>query len=73
MALGLSKDYFKGKHRFMLEEGNATTLRSIHYPPIEESLAMKPGVIRCGEHSDYGTITLLYQVYVLKFPNLWIV
>ena len=22
---------------------------------------MTPGVIRCGEHSDYGTVTFLFQ------------
>merc|ERR1712240_635212 len=54
------------KHRGMLsqdmqgEVGNATTLRSIHYPPIPDSLAalyfiVIPGIVRCGEHSDYGT------------------
>merc|ERR1711962_128309 len=40
---------------------NCTTLRSIHYPPIPDGLAARPGIVRCGEHSDYGTITLLFQ------------
>ena len=22
----------------------------------------RPGIVRCGEHSDYGTITILFQV-----------
>ncbi len=26
-----------------------------------ESTAVKPGQVRCGEHSDYGTVTLLFQ------------
>lgn len=38
-------------------------VRLLHYPPIsgdhdEKSLS---GAVRCGEHSDYGFITLLFQ------------
>lgn len=39
---------------------NATTLRLLHYPSIKEE-SVKPGQIRCGEHTDYGSITLLFQ------------
>jgi len=39
---------------------NATTLRSLYYPPLEEA-HLKPGVVRLGAHADYGTITLLFQ------------
>jgi len=61
LALDQGKDFLQEKHQKILDEGNATTLRSIHYPPIEGTLARRPGIVRCGEHSDYGTITLLYQ------------
>ena len=67
LALGKDLDYLARQHRGMLSEGmvdgvaSSTTLRSIHYPPIPDNLAARPGIIRCGEHSDYGTITLLYQ------------
>ena len=40
---------------------NATTLRLLHYPSIKEESDIKPGQIRCGEHTDYGSITLLFQ------------
>lgn len=39
---------------------NGTTLRSLYYPPVESERA-KEGQLRCGEHSDYGSITLLFQ------------
>ncbi|KAF3706203.1 1-aminocyclopropane-1-carboxylate oxidase [Channa argus] len=39
---------------------NGTTLRSLYYPPVNSEKA-KEGQLRCGEHSDYGTITLLFQ------------
>jgi len=67
LAMGMPNDYLTMQHQGMLSEGMedsvecSTTLRSIHYPPIPDSLAAQPGIIRCGEHSDYGTITLLFQ------------
>ena len=67
LALGQNGDFLSSQHRGMLSEGmegaveSSTTLRSIHYPPIPDNLAAQPGIIRCGEHSDYGTITLLFQ------------
>ena len=41
-------------------EKNATTFRSLYYPSLADS-DVQPGVVRCGAHSDYGTITLLLQ------------
>lgn len=41
--------------------GNATALRLLYYPPLPEESNIKPGQVRCGEHSDYGSITLLFQ------------
>lgn len=40
---------------------NATALRLLHYPPLPDKYNIKPGQVRCGEHSDYGSITLLFQ------------
>lgn len=61
MALGikLDRNYFTETHREIFCGKNATTLRLTHYPPIP--LDLKPGSIRCGAHTDYGTITLLFQ------------
>ena len=56
--------------------GNATSIRLLHYPKIEKELSDTDGaaaastssgmsenvVTRCGEHTDYGGLTLLYQV-----------
>ena len=38
-----------------------TQLRYNYYPMIEDISKVKPGQIRCGEHTDYGGITLLIQ------------
>ena len=40
---------------------NATALRLLYYPPLPEESTIKPEQVRCGEHSDYGSITLLFQ------------
>lgn len=29
--------------------------------PLWSFIEVKPGQVRCGEHSDYGSITLLFQ------------
>ncbi|RZF44557.1 hypothetical protein LSTR_LSTR001315 [Laodelphax striatellus] len=61
MAVGLDLDpnLFLNKHQNMLKEGNVTTLRVLHYPPMGDRLI--PGQMRCGEHTDYGSFTLLVQ------------
>ncbi|KXS09345.1 Clavaminate synthase-like protein [Gonapodya prolifera JEL478] len=39
------------------------TFRALHYPPVEEEEVedeLENGVIRCGAHSDFGTLTVLF-------------
>ncbi|XP_067675656.1 uncharacterized protein [Haliotis asinina] len=62
LSIGLKlqdRYYLRECHNLMGKKGGATTLRSLYYPALPESV--KPGQVRCGEHSDYGTITLLFQ------------
>lgn len=54
IALGLPETFFVDRH----SEQNYT-LRLLHYPPVAQ--APKPEQIRAGEHSDYGSFTLLFQ------------
>lgn len=38
------------------------TLRLLHYPPVHKDVFKKnPEQVRAGEHSDYGSVTLLFQ------------
>ncbi|KAL2821558.1 hypothetical protein BJX63DRAFT_378518 [Aspergillus granulosus] len=38
------------------------TLRLLHYPAVHKDVfKMNPGQVRAAEHSDYGSITLLFQ------------
>jgi len=60
-GLGLEDpDLFVKGHNFSRHE-SMTTLRSLYYPPLPDNFELKPGQVRCGEHSDYGSITLLFQ------------
>lgn len=39
----------------------ATQLRYNYYPETPDLDKVKPGQIRCGEHTDYGAISVLFQ------------
>jgi len=54
LALELPEDFFTINHN---QQNH--TLRLLHYPALQQP--PKPGQIRAGEHSDYGSITLLFQ------------
>jgi isopenicillin N synthase-like dioxygenase len=54
LALGLPEYFLLDNHN---KQNN--TLRLLHYPPLNQS--PKLGQIRAGEHSDYGSFTLLFQ------------
>ncbi|WP_407900500.1 isopenicillin N synthase family dioxygenase [Scytonema sp. NUACC26] len=54
LALQLPFDFLATNHN-----QHNHTLRLLHYPPL--SKPPLPGQVRAGEHSDYGSITLLFQ------------
>mmetsp|Transcript_4750 Transcript_4750/g.5149 ORF Transcript_4750/g.5149 Transcript_4750/m.5149 type:complete len:316 (+) Transcript_4750:69-1016(+) len=56
-ALGLEKDFFINNH--FNGGSHASTLRILHYPEFKRSDI--PDKVRAGAHSDYGSITLLWQ------------
>ncbi|XP_013871440.1 UPF0676 protein C1494.01 [Austrofundulus limnaeus] len=58
LSLGLDPDVFVRAHLLIGTDENATTMRSLYYPPVK---TVKENQIRCSEHSDYGTITLVFQ------------
>ncbi|XP_068169907.1 uncharacterized protein [Antennarius striatus] len=59
-SLDLDPEVFLSAHQFVGTDENGTTLRPLYYPPVKRE-GVKKGQLRCGEHSDYGTITLLFQ------------
>ncbi|XP_051952990.1 uncharacterized protein si:dkey-10o6.2 [Xyrauchen texanus] len=59
ISLGLDPEVFLNAHKYIgSENANGTTLRSLYYPQVK---SVKDGQLRCGEHSDYGSITLVFQ------------
>jgi len=57
LGLGLEESYFDA---FISAADN--NLRLLHYPPTPVSVfKSNAGQVRAGKHSDYGTVTLLFQ------------
>eukprot|EP00741_Cyanophora_paradoxa_P009637 tig00001545_g9335.t1 len=54
-GVGLPEDVFAAAHR-----RQDHSFRLLHYPAVRED-ELLPGQRRCGEHTDYGSITLLLQ------------
>ncbi|XP_068744920.1 uncharacterized protein [Montipora capricornis] len=63
MAIGLQMkpDAFAYAYKNKGTSLGGTQLRFNYYPVIKDISKVKPGQIRCGEHTDYGGITLLIQ------------
>ena len=56
MGLGLESNFFTPYC-----DAKDNTLRLLYYPPVQKQLLDQPSQRRIGEHTDYGTITLLFQ------------
>lgn len=57
VGIGIEESYFD---KFV--DAGDNTLRLLHYPAVKsEVFRINPGQVRAGAHSDYGSITLLFQ------------
>ncbi len=54
LSVGAPGDFFVDKHA-----PHASTVRFFHYPPLERQPGA--GQLRAGTHTDYGTVTLVFQ------------
>lgn len=56
-GMGLNENWFDG-----FTDGGDNTLRLLHYPEVSREVFRKNKLqVRAGEHTDYGSITLLFQ------------
>lgn len=57
VGMGIDANYFDS----FVDVGD-NILRLLHYPAVKsEVFKINPGQVRAGEHTDYGSITLLFQ------------
>ncbi|XP_076326276.1 putative iron/ascorbate oxidoreductase DDB_G0283291 [Tachypleus tridentatus] len=61
LSLDLAEDFFLKRHQEITKyKENPSTLRMVYYPPVT-SVTDPTTAVRCGEHSDFGTVTFLFQ------------
>ncbi|KAI9749859.1 MAG: hypothetical protein M4579_006706 [Chaenotheca gracillima] len=57
LGMGIEENYFDS-----FTDVGDNTLRLLHYPSVDKGVfKQNVGQVRAGEHSDYGSITLLFQ------------
>lgn len=56
LGMGLPDEFFREYHT---KKDNQ--IRLLHYPPVEAELLRSGNLERIGAHSDFGTMTLLFQ------------
>ncbi|KAF2643769.1 thymine dioxygenase [Massarina eburnea CBS 473.64] len=59
LGMGIEENWFDS-----FTDGGDNTLRLLHYPGVSKSVFKRPDgqlQVRAGEHSDYGSATLLFQ------------
>lgn len=56
LGMGLNQDFFQKYH---VRKDNQ--IRLLHYPSVEEKLLRSGKVERLGAHTDFGSMTLLFQ------------
>jgi isopenicillin N synthase-like dioxygenase len=58
--LGLPSDFFTQAHD-RKSETYQSTLRLLHYLPLEQNYEPQPGIWRAGAHSDFDCLTMVFQ------------
>ncbi|XP_048827962.1 uncharacterized protein LOC125705782 isoform X4 [Brienomyrus brachyistius] len=60
LSLDIDVDIFVNSHKSIGSSTNGSTLRVLYYPQVRGEM-VKERQLRCGEHSDYGSISLVFQ------------
>ncbi|XP_016888702.1 UPF0676 protein C1494.01-like isoform X2 [Cynoglossus semilaevis] len=59
-SVGVDPDVFLNAHKSIGTSKNGSALRCLYYSPVNSD-KVKENQVRCGEHTDYGSLTLLFQ------------
>jgi len=56
-------DYLLKIHKNLNDDSvvSKSTIRTLYYPALPDGVTIPSNGIRCREHTDYGTITMIYQ------------
>ena len=60
-ALGSGHQLLTSCHQRQLQPGGWSVLRLLHYPPVTGDTAGSQHITGCGAHTDFSTLTLLFQ------------
>nr|XP_039251793.1 probable 2-oxoglutarate-dependent dioxygenase At3g50210 [Styela clava] len=61
-AMRLSdKNLFAKSHELVGKDGNTSCFKFINYPALGPGVEILENQIRCGEHTDFGSLTFLFQ------------
>jgi isopenicillin N synthase-like dioxygenase len=57
------EDYLMKIHKNLNDDKvvSKSTIRCLHYPALPDGYDIPPNGIRCREHTDFGTITMIFQ------------
>ena len=61
LGLNLPLDFLRNAHKLIGQSGNCSGIRTLYYPPVLRDANIKPGQVRLGEHTDYGTVVFNFQ------------
>lgn len=61
ISLQIEPDTFTRFFKMVGTSNGGVQMRYNFYPKIPDMSRVKPGQIRCGEHTDYGAISVLFQ------------
>lgn len=62
IGLGLEDKHFLRKcHARFGQSGNSSLLKTMLYPALPENAVLEPNQLWCGEHTDFGSLSMLFQ------------
>ena len=61
LGLGQPLNFMRNAHALIGQPGSPTCVRTSYYPPIGTDWEIEPDQTRIGEHTDFTTVSLIFQ------------